>query len=81
MRNTLGRLPCPFGDRETEMTDEQYLERLNALDETALLSYAIGERVNATDQLRKKEFRRDTVKLDAIIAALGKANIRMEQIT
>lgn len=71
------------------MTDEQYLERINALDEalrrahsdaTALLAYAIGERVNATDQLRKKEFRRDTVKLDAIIAALGKANIRMEQI-
>lgn len=73
------------------MTDELYLERINALDEalrrahsdaTALLAYAIGERVNAKhDQLRKKEFRRDTVKLDAIIAALGKANIRMEQIT
>lgn len=71
------------------MTDEQYLERINALDEalrrahsdaTSLLAYAIGERVNATDQLRKKEFRRDTVKLDAIIAALGKANVRMEQI-
>jgi hypothetical protein len=73
------------------MTDEQYLERINALDETLrrahtdtveLLAYAIGERVAAkNDALRKKKFRRDTVKLDLIREALGKANIRMEQIT
>ncbi len=71
------------------MTDEQYIERINALDETlrrahsdvvALLAYAIGERSSATDPLRKREFRRDTVRLDQICEALGKANLRMGQI-
>lgn len=72
------------------MTDEQYIERINALDETlrrahsdcvALLAYAIGERCNAKhDALRKKEFRRDTVRLDKIRDALNKANVNMERI-
>lgn len=76
-------------DKGLTMTDEQYLERVNALDETlrrahsdcvALLAYAIGERVAATDPLRKKEFRRDTVRLDKIRDALNKANVNMERI-
>ncbi|QJD54480.1 hypothetical protein P9A30_gp38 [Sphingomonas phage Lucius] len=71
------------------MTDEQYLERINALDDTlrrchsdcvALLSYAIEQRQQATDELRKKEFRRDSVRLDKIRDALNKANVNMERI-
>lgn len=71
------------------MTDEQYLERVNALDETlrrahsdcvALLAYAIEQRQDARDPLRKREFRRDGVRLDMIREALNKANVRMEQI-
>lgn len=72
------------------MTDEQYIERINALDETlrrahsdcvALLAYAIGERSSAKhDALRKREFRRDTVRLDKIRDALNKANVNMERI-
>lgn len=71
------------------MTDEQYLERINALDDTlrrchsdcvALLAYAIEQRQQATDELRKKEFRRDSVRLDKIRDALNKANVNMERI-
>lgn len=71
------------------MTDEQYLERVNALDETlrraksdvvALLAYAIEQRQDASDELRKREFRRDSVRLDKIRDALNKANINMERI-
>ncbi|QJD54540.1 hypothetical protein [Sphingomonas phage Kharn] len=71
------------------MTDEQYLERINALDETlrrchsdtvALLAYAIEQRQQETDELRKKEFRRDSVRLDKIRDALNKANVNMERI-
>lgn len=71
------------------MTDEQYLERVNALDETlrraksdvvALLAYAIEQRQDARDELRKREFRRDSVRLDKIRDALNKANVNMERI-
>ncbi len=71
------------------MTDEQYLERVNALDETlrraksdvvALLAYAIEQRQDTNDELRKREFRRDSVRLDKIRDALNKANVNMERI-
>ena len=71
------------------MTDQQYLERINALDAAlarahsdcvALLAYAIAERSSATDPLRKKEFRRDTVRLDKIRDALEKANLHVGRI-
>ncbi|MAQ09611.1 MAG: hypothetical protein CMQ11_07230 [Gammaproteobacteria bacterium] len=71
------------------MTDEQYIERINALDETlrrcksdvvALLAYAIKQRQGTNDELRRKEFRRDSVRLDKIRDALNKANVNMERI-
>lgn len=71
------------------MTDEQYLERVNALDETlrraksdvvALLAYAIEQRQDSRDALRKREFHRDSVRLDKIRDALNKANVNMERI-
>lgn len=71
------------------MTDEQYIERLNALDNTlrrcksdvvALLAHAIEGRQNSDNATTRRAFRRDTVKLDAIREALNKANVNMERI-
>lgn len=71
------------------MTDAEYIERLNALEETLrraksdcveLLSYAIAERQDTNDELRKREFRRDGVRLDKIRDALNAANVHIGRI-